>query len=624
MTQADKKHKLGRIVEILALAVLAGYPLRHIFQGIDLQDTGYNYANFVYAGLEHMDPMWLYSTYLANVVGHFLTTLPFAGNLAGMNFYTGLFVSLLAVVGYLFCTRGLKMSKVSAFVGEIAAISLCWCPTAKLYDYLGYLFFLLCVILLYEGLTRDKMWFLFLAGVCLAANILVRFSNLPQAALILAVWGYAVLGRREQKKLVLRYTVWCLGGYLAAIVLEFGWIHLRYGLDQYVAGILRLFAMTDTATDYKATSMLGAMVHIYGQNSYWMIRLFLIAAAGTVIWCAFRAVTEKHPFFAKRQGLVRVLYGVLCFGWIGVSLWSIRWLYSRHFFSTLYYSYDSMLLPGVLFLMLTMLVAVVRILHPKAPKEEKLISGLLLLVILLTSIGSNNGVFPSLNNLFVAAPYTFWQCQRFVFGVKDWYTPKWRLVCSATPAKGILIAFLGLFLVQSVAFGAVFVFTESTGARNMTAQVTNNKVLEGVRMSPDKAEWLEEATDCIQQNGLEGREVILYGNLPALSYYLQLPSVFNPWSDLASYHLSTMEEEMSLLRDSMERGDYGSDRPLVIASHIYANREEGGREALQEIETDENYIQQIMEDPKWTLISEFMRDYGYEKIYQNERFTIWR
>ena len=96
MTQADKKHKLGRIVEILALAVLAGYPLRHIFQGIDLQDTGYNYANFVYAGLEHMDPMWLYSTYLANVVGHFLTTLPFAGNLAGMNFYTGLFVSLLA------------------------------------------------------------------------------------------------------------------------------------------------------------------------------------------------------------------------------------------------------------------------------------------------------------------------------------------------------------------------------------------------------------------------------------------------------------------------------------------------------------------------------------------------
>ncbi len=77
------------------MVILAFYPLRHIYQGIDLWDTGYNYANFTYMGLEHMDPMWLFSTWLSNATGHLLTRLPRGMSLVGMNFYTGLFASLL-------------------------------------------------------------------------------------------------------------------------------------------------------------------------------------------------------------------------------------------------------------------------------------------------------------------------------------------------------------------------------------------------------------------------------------------------------------------------------------------------------------------------------------------------
>lgn len=64
--------------------------LRHIWIGLDLWDTGYNYANFQYMGLEHMDSMWLFSTYLATAVGHLLSFLPGAKTLLGMNLYTGL------------------------------------------------------------------------------------------------------------------------------------------------------------------------------------------------------------------------------------------------------------------------------------------------------------------------------------------------------------------------------------------------------------------------------------------------------------------------------------------------------------------------------------------------------
>ncbi|MGN1147790.1 MAG: hypothetical protein ACI4TB_05170, partial [Lachnospiraceae bacterium] len=89
--------------------ILLLYPLRHIHWGLDLWDTGYNYANFRYMGLEHMDPMWFFSTYLANAVGHLLTFLPGGHTVLFMNLYTGLFVSLLAVLAYWFCTKRLEI-----------------------------------------------------------------------------------------------------------------------------------------------------------------------------------------------------------------------------------------------------------------------------------------------------------------------------------------------------------------------------------------------------------------------------------------------------------------------------------------------------------------------------------
>ena len=130
----ERKRRQGNILENLCIVILVFYPLRHINWGLDLWDTGYNYANFQYMGTEHMDSMWLFSTYLSNVTGNFLMRLPSAGNLAGMNFYTGLTVSLLALIGYFFCTRRLKTPEWVAFIGELMAISLWWCPTALLYN----------------------------------------------------------------------------------------------------------------------------------------------------------------------------------------------------------------------------------------------------------------------------------------------------------------------------------------------------------------------------------------------------------------------------------------------------------------------------------------------------------
>ena len=685
--------------EPLLVVFLFWYPLRHINWGLDFWDTGYNYANFSYMGLEHMDSMWLFSTYLANAAGRLLTMLPGADGLAGMNLYTGCVVSLLAIAGYLFCTRKLGISRGIAFVGELVAVSLCWCPTALLYNYLTYVLFLGCVILLYLGLTEDKRWFLFAAGVCLGCNVLVRFSNLPEAAMIVAVWAWDVISAREASgdaaavgttaglRRMARHTLWCLGGYLAALAVLFGYIHIRYGIDAYIEGIGRLFAMTDNATDYKASSMLMGLVGAYVENLYWAVRIGAIVLACMIgmavyervkagghrmVWfvcCGVAVVVLAwlylwglHPLAGYRvYSLLRIgilfvmlLLAFVMAGFLGerrifrlslgqviccvVAALMLVWLYARGFCSFEFYAYGSILRPGILFLMLTMLIGVVRIFHPASSKEEKLISGMVILVVLLTSIGSNNGVYPSLNNLFVAAPYTLWQCWRFARYVKDGRAGYPRIVAAsgrsgkldfilyAFPTKAVVAAFLAMFLFQSAVFGYCFLFAEATGARDITSVIKNNEVLLGVKMSPERAKWMSEISGYVDENHLQGREVILFGQIPAMSYYLQMPSAFNPWSDLRSYSYETMASDLGKVTSEL---DIGEECPVILMDREYAGQYEtylqGGEELLREQGVGEKRIEWIVGTmDKYLLIREFAEEYNYDLTFENEKFVLLR
>lgn len=646
MKQQKKMWNYKIMAEVCFLLFLVLYPMRHVNWGLDLWDTGYNYANFTYMGLEHMDPMWLFSTYLANATGHLFTLLPFGNTLIGLNVYTGLFVSLLALLGYWFCRIKLKMPAWVCFVGEVAAVSLCWCPTALLYNYLTYVLFLGCVILLYIGLTEHKKWLLFAAGACLGTNLFVRISNLPQAAMILAVWGYAVIeglegrtplrasqketakqqpsqetARQEavsqeavrqktarQKGLVAgilaqaaRQTLWCCMGYLSAVVVFLGWIHLRYGLASYGEGIRSLFSMTETATDYKPVSMLTGIIVPYMDMIYWIVRILVFVLAGMVI-CAVAGLVgglvKSHG--KKRAGnAIKLVSVVAC---VTITTVMIYWLFLREYTSFYYYSYDSMYRPTILFMILAMVMGVISIFQPGCPKQEKLLGGMVILVLLLTSFGSNNNVYPSINNLFVAAPYTLWQAVCFtkwsLFSQKQKGT--WKLCISPLPVKLALWAMLCLFFLQGLCFGAVFTFAEATGVQDVSSKVTNNKVLAGVKMSPERAQWMTELSAYVEERGLQGREVLLYGQLPALSFYLQMPSAFNPWSDLRSYSLAKMEQDMSRLQKEIDIE--GKESPVVIA---------------------ENGVKQSKDDAKWQLIQEFMEAYGYEETFLNEKFTVW-
>lgn len=596
------KEKRGRVLRIcenyIYPILLILYPLRHIHWGLDLWDTGYNYANFRYMGTEHMDPMWLFSTYLANAVGHFLTLLPFGHTLIGMNLYTGLVLSLTAFLAYRFCTKVFGMPAIVAFWGEFLALSLCWCPTALLYNYLTYLLLLLCLIFLYKGLHEGKMGFLAAAGIALGANVFVRFSNLPQMGLIVGVWAYGVICKKKPLA-VLRETGFCILGYVSALGAGLGYLALRYGAGAYAAGIGRLFAMTDNAVDYKPVSMLYNMYLGYRKNLHWFILLLGFLFLGWILCFAL----------PKKQKKIKAVFCAL------LALGSVALLYGRGFCVLRFDEYDAVRLPGIVFLMLALLLCGIRILQPSVEKREKLLAGMILLVILITPIGSNNGLWPAVNNLFLALPYVcfcFYRlCQK-----KD---GQGRF--SLLPLKTMLGAFLGLFVLQSVGFGLGFVFVEAHGAKEIDTKTENNDILKGVYMSEQRAEWLSGISAYARQEELAGKEVILYGKIPALSFYLDMPPAFNSWSDLASYSAEVMGKALETVSAKAEKGE---ELPVIILEKEYGLYRNGGEEALLEAGYPSSEADRLLRDAKRELLWEYMDDWEYEECFSNQKFVLYR
>lgn len=649
MTEKIRNNKEGidnqrRLWEFVSVAILVLYPLRHIAWGLDLWDTGYGYANFEYMGTQHMDPMWLFSTYLTTAIGHVFSLLPGAKTLIGMNFYTGLSISFLAVLGYYFCVKVLKIPAVLVFLGEFTAVSFCWCPTGSFYNYVTYVFYLVSVVCLYLGLARGKKGWLFAAGVALGCNVLSRFSNLPEAAMIVGVWAYGIICWLEERKEIaqtaktpgeneegmkarkkaagvnlrrklLQDTGMCLAGYLTALLILFGYIQIRYGMDEYVKGIQRLFSMTEVATDYTAASMIMGMFDWYFQNLYWEIRMCVFLVVGIVAV----GVLELIGSYVEKDTVTKVLRILEWAGSLALAAVMVFWLYRQGFCAREYTNYGAIIWPGVTFLTLTLLVTLWRIFTPSAPKEEKLISGLIFLIVLITSLGSNNKLYPSMNNLFLALPYMYWQFYRFCKYVGSF---RWkRITISAIPAKCLFGGFLLLFFVQVGLFGRRFVFVEGTGVQDLSAQVTNNETLKGVWMSKERAGWMQEISEYVNTEGLAGRDVLIYGQIPALSYYLQMPAAFNPWPDLDSYQIGQLELDMQKMQERMDAD--ATYRPVVLLEKKYAVYLEGGEAALMRMEPTEKEQGWIVDNPKLLLIGKFMEDYAYEKTFENEKFVIY-
>ncbi len=598
----------------LCIITLVLWPLRHVWLGVELTDSAYSAGN--YALLDRLDQMWLFSTYLANLCGAWMSSLPFGQTMMGLNTYTALTVSLLSVLCFCMLVRRMKVSYGIAWLGLFLAESLCWCPTTILYNYLTYLLFNAAVILLFVALRYEQRYLFVMAGILLGCNFMVRFPNIVECLLIVAVWYYGYLVKKRFKDVVLE-SILSIGGFLLGAGIWLLQMIVRYGMDAYVTAITRLLSMPSEATDYSLTSMILTPLLDYKASARWLLCMIALVLVMTILF-----------WIGKERGY-RFKQALMLIGIAGL----FAWWYRLGVFNLRYYTYESMFQWVAVLLLITILFALSLLIRKEADRGQKLYAMLVLIVLFVTPLGSNNHLYPNINNLFLVAPFTLQQVWELIIGrqTDDGYLPgelyypvaEWKEhLFPSFPLKSMLIAFLCATIVQGVCFGAVFTFRDGMSGQIRDTKIEKNAILSGMVTNRELAEQIESLTMYIEDAGLSDRSVILYGQIPALSYYLEMPpAISTTWPDLRSYSLEMFQREIAQVEKACSQN--AADRPLIIVSASIDAYLTEDAEGLELTGTSQAQIDAYAADEKLSCLTAFMEAEGYTESYCNSGFAIF-
>ncbi len=568
-------------IDYVFLVILFVFPFLHVASGVDLTDSGYSLGN--YENLQNMDGMWVVATFLSSVLGKALTYLPGGHTWLGMNLYTSLLPAFLGTTSYLFLRQ--YLTKWILFVGELFALCLCWCPHVIIYNYLTYTLFTAGVIVILYALKTQKTPVLILAGFLLGTNVFVRFPNVAEALLICVVWYDCILNRRGRKAFF-KASGFCLLGYFAAAALWLMIISLIYGPTAYPDMIASLFGMTKEATSYTPNGMLEVILRAYQNALLPLARVIVGTVAGIVIYS-----------FLKPKWL-KILFIV---GYSAAYALFVFWCVRNWVFRPLYNDYVSILFWNTCFLMLAITVSIVSLIHKKVEPQIKVLSLAMLLVICITPLGSNTGVYPNLNHMFLMAPYTLYMLWQFLFKAKiglkrDTGKIQWM------PLRLCVIFTVVCTLFQTLVFGINFTFLDAGFPFGTDTKIEGNEVLQGMHTNAASAEELEVLTKFVDDNDFRGQKAIFFGEVPSLSYVLQMPcAISHTWPDLASYPAEQMRKELSNL----------TEPPLVV---VGAARYPS---LLEENDSQEDHI-------KRDLLIEYMNQYDYDAVFRSDNYMIYQ
>lgn len=565
----EKNKKIWTVLGALILFVL---PLWRINIGVDITDVGYSFGNF--EKFTSMEGMWVLATYLSNVVGHFFTLLPFGHTMIGMNFYTGLVLSLILVFSYFFLGKILPQWLV--FIGEILAFSLCWCPTAILYNYLTYLFMTLALYFLYKGILKDKTWSLILAGALLGLNVFVRFPNLAEMGFIVILWYDAIVQKNGWKKGI-QDTLKCIGGYIIGFASIFAIVLMIYGFEQYQGMLASLTNVGSNIDGYGPIQMIMSVVSHYLQHLSW-------------IWIPALCVLVIQLIYIKLKNTILKVVTCVLGGGTFVTIFAYFYYKANLFSRNGYNDYSSIYFWAMFFLLISLIVNLFLLIKKEERREVKLLATISTMVIVLTPLGSNNAVYSNFNNLFLVAPLTFYGLYKYILQKK--------LSKKYLPLQYAILIMLVVTVFQSFMFKSVFTFRDA-GLTGVDTVITENEVLKGMKTTAERAKSLEDFTKYIEEEALNEREAVIFGEAPAIAYYMQLePGISSTWPDLDSY--SSDELACSLRQASV---------PIVIINkETYPDiREYSGSDI----------------DKKASLIAIYLQEFDYTLIYDNYEFQIY-
>ena len=565
----EEKKGVRNTLYIAGLVILMVLVFLHVNVGVEVSDTGYSLANFVKFFSD--SGTWVLATFLANFTGAVLTRLPFGSTMLGMQVYSHLMLAVFVAALYFYLPK--IISRTSAFLGLVMAVCLTWCPKVILYNYLTYYLFTIAAILIFEAYKQKKDILLFIAGIVLSLSVFVRFPNICECLLIVPVIYNSVLGKDKFKD-IMRKIALSLGGFFLGAVIISAIIMIIYGPSSYVDMIGSLFGMQSTDSSYSMRGMVESIVRFYVET---LLELGGLLVA-TVVMAFVYNLVGKNKY-------VRYLCSSL---WVCVICGYLLYAYKSGFFWRNYNDLTAVRTLATFLVICSVIVYVIIFFSKKADNEIKSLAMIMLIIIIVTPLGSNNALYPVYNNLFLIAPF---DCYLLIqsLGKKDATHYIVNIMC---------VIVFGLLMLQSVLFGIDYTFKCDGYVEELETRFDKG-ILKGMCTNRRNKESLEGIMDYIDEGEYEGRQAICYGNIPALNYYIGVECpLSSSWPDLNT--VLTYE----MMKDEIENLD---EKPMLI----YTAAEEELILNGQELTDKETYLK------------EYMNDNEYIKVYNNDEYVIY-
>ena len=258
--------------------------------------------------------------------------------------------------------------------------------------------------------------------------------------------------------------------------------------------------------------------------------------------------------------------------------------------------------------------------------EWRLIGCIALLIILITPLGSNNHIWPVLNNLFFIAPVAFWMIYRFARWGRTWLDTTRKV--PLFPAKAMFSGMMIAFFVQALGVGCQYVFLDGETGEPRVYKVAANPVLHGMHTSEMNGETLEEISRFMTEHRAEyeSKKLILYGNIPDYNrpgrgiVIRKTPAQITEGMDLRKPVIVLDHEPKELQELAGLYKENHKDRPLVILSPSLAAYLSGEEKTIAWWGVD---VESCKKDEKLKAIEEYMDAGAYEQVFGNEAFVVY-
>lgn len=557
--------------DIAVVFVIAFLSFCKVGKGLDVTDSTYSLTNFMF--MDRLDGMWLYSTFYANLLGKLFMLLPGGSTLMGIKIYTSSVKMLLALAAYFFFVRSVNTNRFAGFAGVVAALGLCWCPETILYNYLSYLLFFLGAAFLFHGLEKEDKKYLIIAGLCLGSNLFVRLPNLVEAGLIVVLWIDSIV-KKERFMQAFYKTLWCILGYVLSFIPAAVLLLFNGGIGAYISGIVEMLGMSSEAQGYGPWEMISQIVKSFFWVNYGIRISILVIVISTIFVYTVRKLKKA---FEPAAVFLTIVAAVLL----------IVKLYRYGMLSLAYNTYGSFFGLGKIIVFMIYLYMIVCFFRKDSTVSEKRLAVMAVVVCLITPLGTNNELYATLNNMFIAFPVA-WH-----FAMKDIASKK-LFECTGIVMAVLLIS----ILVQGVLFGATFTFRDGIDAP-LDTKAYNNEVVNGTLTTADNAAEIAGISEFWTKNGLSDREVLLYGYVSGMGYILNTPfAISTAWPSLYSF------SDAKFSNDINELVNAGKTPSVLLSNDEYFGLSSDTLNHKQEV------------------LKEFLENRNYSIAYQSDKFTV--